>query len=138
MAKYAVSLVIIALNEEAKIARCIESAKWVDEVIVVDSGSTDQTRELAKKLGARVVVEKWRGFQQQKVFACGLASHDWILSLDADEALSPELSSTLKTLCSGVKTTSAARTTSAVLRKPSMPPNLARPARLFACWRAAR
>ncbi len=102
MSKYPVSLVIIALNEEAKIARCIESAPWVDEVILVDSGSTDRTREIAKKLGSRVVEEKWRGYQQQKIFACSLAKNDWILSLDADEALSSELSETLKNLCSGV------------------------------------
>ncbi len=94
-----ISLVIIALNEEAGIARCIDSAKWVDEVIVVDSGSTDQTREIATAHGARVVVEKWRGFHQQKVFATQLAKNDWILSLDADEALSPELSQTLEKLC---------------------------------------
>lgn len=101
MAKYPVSLVIIALNEEAKIARCIESASWVDEVILVDSGSADRTCEIARNLGANVVTEKWRGFQQQKTFACSLARNNWILSLDADEALSPELSHTLENVCSG-------------------------------------
>ena len=102
MAKYPVSLVIIALNEAAGIARCIESAPWVDEVILVDSGSTDATAEIAQGLGARVIQEKWRGFQQQKIFAASLAKHDWILSLDADEALSPELSNSLKGSCSGI------------------------------------
>ncbi len=94
-----ISLVIIALNEESGIARCIESAKWVDEVIVVDSGSVDQTQNIARALGAHVVVEKWRGYHQQKVFATGLARNDWILSLDADEALSPELSISLEQMC---------------------------------------
>jgi glycosyltransferase involved in cell wall biosynthesis len=94
-----ISLVIIALNEEAGIARCIESAKWVDEVIVVDSGSIDQTQEIATTLGARVIVEKWRGYHEQKVFATGLAQNDWILSLDADEALSPDLSHALEQIC---------------------------------------
>lgn len=101
MAKYPVSLVIIALNEEAKIARCIESASWADEVIVVDSGSSDRTFEIARNLGAQVILEKWRGFQQQKTFACSLARNSWVLSLDADEALSPELSMTLKNLSDG-------------------------------------
>lgn len=104
MSKYPVSLVIIALNEESGIARCIESAPWVDEVILVDSGSSDATCEIAKKLGAKVTVEKWRGYQQQKTFACSLASHNWILSLDADEALSPELSLTLRNLAEGILT----------------------------------
>ncbi len=108
MLKHPVSLIIIALNEESGIARCIESAIWVDEVILVDSGSTDSTCKIAEKLGARVVHEKWRGYQQQKVFACGLASHNWILSLDADEALSPELSSILKNLCEGTPNTKVA------------------------------
>lgn len=102
MIKVQVSLVIIALNEEAGIARCIESAKWVDEIIVVDSGSQDRTQEIARSLGAQVVQENWRGYREQKVFACSLAKNDWILSLDADEALSPNLSQILRELCSGI------------------------------------
>lgn len=93
--KRLVSLVIITRDEESNIARCIESAKWVDEVVVLDSGSTDRTVEIARSLGARVEVEEWRGYRKQKERVTQLATHDWILSLDADEALSPELSQQL-------------------------------------------
>lgn len=82
------SLVIISLNEEANIERCIRSAPWVNDVVVLDSGSTDRTQELARALGARVMVEPFRGFRAQKQRATDLANNNWILSLDADEALS--------------------------------------------------
>ncbi len=85
-----VSLVIITLNEEANIERAIQSVPWVDEVVVLDSGSTDRTVEIAQRLGARTFVESWRGYRDQKVRAADLAQNDWILSLDADEALSAE------------------------------------------------
>jgi glycosyltransferase involved in cell wall biosynthesis len=88
--KFPISLVIITLNEEQNIARCIQSAPWVDDVVVLDSKSQDKTREIAKSLGARVVVEEFKGYVAQKRIATELAKHDWILSLDADEALSPE------------------------------------------------
>lgn len=86
-----ISAVIIAFNEEQKIARAIESVAWADEILVVDSGSTDRTRDIAAELGARVVVEEWRGFGRQKQFAAESAAHDWIFSLDADEVVSDEL-----------------------------------------------
>lgn len=92
------SLVIISLNEEANIERCIRSAPWVDEVIVLDSGSSDRTQEIAKSLGAKVFVEPFRGFRAQKQRATDLAKNDWILSLDADEALSEGASQELKFL----------------------------------------
>lgn len=91
MMKIPVSLVIITLNEEANIERCIRSAPFVDDVVVVDSGSIDRTVEIAEKCGARVVHEKWHGYGLQKTFATALAKNSWVLSLDADEALSPEL-----------------------------------------------
>lgn len=90
------SLVVITLNEEENIRRCIESADWVDEIIVLDSGSSDRTLEIAKSLGAKTYLEEWRGYRDQKARATELASHDWILSLDADEALSSELSRELQ------------------------------------------
>lgn len=93
MTKLPISLVIITLNEEAHIERCIRSAPFVDDVVVVDSFSTDRTVEIAEKCGARVFKEKWRGFGPQKAFAAEQAKNSWILSLDADEALSPELAS---------------------------------------------
>jgi glycosyltransferase involved in cell wall biosynthesis len=81
------SATIIAYNEGPNIVRAIRSLACADEVIVVDSGSTDNTCELAASLGARVVRHAWPGFAAQKNFAAELASHDWILSLDADEEL---------------------------------------------------
>jgi hypothetical protein len=86
-----ISAVIIAFNEEAKIADAIRSVEWADEVLVVDSESTDRTREIASGLGARVVVEKWRGFAAQKQFAADAATNDMIVSIDADERVTPRL-----------------------------------------------
>lgn len=86
-----ISAVIIAFNEERHIADAIRSVDWTDEVIVVDSESTDSTREIAASLGARVIVNPWPGFSEQKQFATDQASNDWILSLDADERVSDEL-----------------------------------------------
>lgn len=89
--KLPISLVIITLNEEAHIERCIRSAPFADDVVVVDSHSTDRTGEIAEKCGARVFQESWRGYGPQKSLATSLAKNSWILSLDADEALSPAL-----------------------------------------------
>lgn len=95
MQKYPISLVIITLNEEKNIERCIRSVPFAAEVVVLDSGSQDRTVDIARKLGARVFVETWRGFAKQKIRATALALNDWVLSLDADEALSPELAQEL-------------------------------------------
>jgi len=78
-------------NEERNIARAIESLRCCDEILIVDSGSTDRTTELAENLGARVIEANWRGYAGQKNWAADQASHDWVLSLDADEALSEGL-----------------------------------------------
>ncbi len=87
-----ISGTIVAFNEEANIARAIGSmAGCVDEIVVVDSGSSDRTREIAAGLGARVVEEPWRGYAAQKNFAASCAAYNWILSIDADEELTPEL-----------------------------------------------
>ncbi len=86
-----ISATIITYNEERNLPRAIESLRCADEIVVVDSGSTDRTVELARKLGARVVETVWRGYAKQKNFAAEQASHDWILSLDADESLSEAL-----------------------------------------------
>lgn len=86
-----ISATIIAQNEEHNIAAAIDSVKWADEIVVVDSGSTDLTRETAESLGAKVVVRAWEGFAAQKQFAVDEAANDWIFSLDADERASPEL-----------------------------------------------
>jgi glycosyltransferase involved in cell wall biosynthesis len=86
-----ISAAIITLNEEAKIARAIESLRCCDEILVVDSRSDDDTVAIAKRLGARVVECDWKGYAAQKNFAAEQASFDWILSLDADEVLSEAL-----------------------------------------------
>ncbi|HEV7698763.1 MAG TPA: glycosyltransferase family 2 protein [Pyrinomonadaceae bacterium] len=93
-----VSAVIIARDEEAKIGAAIRSVKWADEVLVIDSESADKTREIAHDLGARVIVNPWPGFSRQKQFGTDAAANDWILSLDADERISPELAAEIQKL----------------------------------------
>lgn len=86
------SVVIITRDEERNIARCLGSLQGIaDEVILVDSGSTDRTRAIAEAHGAHVVERAWKGYSDQKNFANSLARHPYILSLDADEALTDEL-----------------------------------------------
>lgn len=90
------SVCIITFNEEANIARTLQSVKGIaDEVIIVDSGSTDSTVALAQANGAKVFVEPWKGFAPQKNSALAKASCDWILSLDADEEVSAELAASI-------------------------------------------
>jgi glycosyltransferase involved in cell wall biosynthesis len=84
-----ISATIITHNEASNIARCIRSLRCADEVVLIDAGSTDDTRSIAADLGARVVVHPWTGFASQKNFAVDCACHNWILSLDADEELDP-------------------------------------------------
>ena len=86
-----ISAAIITYNEERNIARTLESLRCCDEIVVVDSGSTDRTVELANKLGARVLEMAWRGYAGQKNYASDCCQNDWVLSLDADEALSEAL-----------------------------------------------
>jgi len=93
-----ISAVIIAGNEEQKIGEAIESVAFADEVLVVDSESTDETVAIARELGARVLVQPWLGFSGQKQFATDSAEHDWILSIDADERVSPSLRSEIEAL----------------------------------------
>ncbi len=86
------SVIVITKNEAANIADCLKSVAFADELIVVDSGSTDGTVELARALGARVeVTADWPGFGPQKNRALDLATGDWVLSIDADERVTPEL-----------------------------------------------
>jgi glycosyltransferase involved in cell wall biosynthesis len=90
------SVAVVALNEEANLPRTLASVAWADEVVVVDSGSKDATRELAQSHKARFVSEPWRGFAAQKNFALSLCTSEWVLSLDADEAVSPELAASIE------------------------------------------
>jgi glycosyltransferase involved in cell wall biosynthesis len=90
------SVAIITLNEEANLPRTLASVSWADEIIVVDSGSTDGTRAVAESHDTRFVTEPWRGFAPQKNFALSLCTSNWVLSLDADEAVSPELAASIQ------------------------------------------
>jgi glycosyltransferase involved in cell wall biosynthesis len=85
------SVVIITKNAATQLAACLESASIADETLVVDSGSSDATVELAAKFGARVMRKEWLGFGRQKQFAVEAAHHDWVLCLDADERVSEPL-----------------------------------------------
>jgi glycosyltransferase involved in cell wall biosynthesis len=92
------SVTIITLNEAEHIASAIESASWADEIIVVDSGSTDGTADIARAARARVLTREWSGYVDQKNFAAGTASNDWIFSLDADERIPPALADEIRDL----------------------------------------
>lgn len=91
-----VSVTIITKNEAAHIDACIASVSWADEVLVVDSGSTDDTVVRATRAGARVLLREWPGYAAQKNFAAGEATHDWVLSLDADERVTPALADDIR------------------------------------------
>jgi glycosyltransferase involved in cell wall biosynthesis len=88
-----VTVAVLTLNEEVNIARCIASVGWADQVIVVDSGSSDRTAPIARSLGAEVIEQPWLGFSDQREFALQLpeARNDWIYFVDADEWVSPQL-----------------------------------------------
>ena len=92
------SLVVITLNEEENIGRCLESVPFAGEMIVVDSGSTDSTIAIAEEHGAKVISHVFESFSKQKQWAIEQASGDWVLSLDADESLDTELSNELESL----------------------------------------
>src|SRR5258707_13599453 len=87
------SVVIIAQNEESNIGRTLASLSWADERILVDSGSTDRTRDIASRYGASVFEEPWKGYAAQKNSAIAKATSDWVLSLDADEEVTSDLAS---------------------------------------------
>ncbi|MFA6238942.1 MAG: glycosyltransferase family 2 protein [Bacteriovorax sp.] len=97
MSTIKLSVVIITLNEEKNIGRCLDSVKDIaDEILVVDSLSTDKTRLICQGYSVRFVEQKFLGYVEQKNFALNLATHDYVLSLDADEALTPELIAEVK------------------------------------------
>lgn len=91
MEKAKISATIITYNEEQNIERCLKSIQWVDEIVVVDSYSTDNTIEICKKYKCNVIQTKWKGFGKTKKFAVDNTSNDWILSIDADEEVSDSL-----------------------------------------------
>jgi glycosyltransferase involved in cell wall biosynthesis len=85
------SVAIVCKNEEDNIGRCLESVKWADEIVVVDSGSTDNTVKICCDFGCRVIESEWLGFGKTKAFAVSSVKNDWVLSLDADEQVTPPL-----------------------------------------------
>ena len=103
------SVALITRNEAANLPRTLASVRWANEIVVVDSGSTDATLDLAREAGARVFEEPWKGFAAQKNSAIAQATGDWILSLDADEEVSPELAQEIRTLLAGEPAFSAYR-----------------------------
>src|SRR6187401_400446 len=86
-----VSVTVITLNEATNIEACLASVAWADEVLVIDCGSQDGTADLARAKGARVLQRDWPGYSAQKNYAAREAKHDWILSVDADERVTPAL-----------------------------------------------
>jgi len=97
MSPLPISVFIIAKDEADRIGRTLNSVKdWADEVIVIDSGSSDDTVAVSESWGARVVFNAWRGYGPQKVFGESLCRNDWLLNLDADEEISPELAAEIR------------------------------------------
>lgn len=94
------SVTVITKDEAADIGAALASVAWADEIVVVDSGSTDDTVALARRHTSRVIVRDWPGYVAQKNYAASVASHDWILSLDADERVTPELAREIQNLLS--------------------------------------
>ena len=93
-----VSVIICCANAEATLPAAVASAAWADELVIVDSGSTDRTAEIAREAADLYVVEPWRGYTGQKQYGAGLASNDWVFILDGDEEISPELANEIQAL----------------------------------------
>jgi glycosyltransferase involved in cell wall biosynthesis len=103
------SVTVITKNEAADIGEALASVAWADEIVVVDSHSTDDTVAIARQYTDRVVVRDWPGYIDQKNYAASIASHDWILSLDADERVTPQLATELQALKAGAPPEAAFR-----------------------------
>ncbi len=99
--KLPLTVAIIALNAGAQIGPCLASAQFADEILVVDSGSTDDTAAIAERHGARVERKEWLGFGRQKQHAVSIARNDWVLCLDADERVSEELAASIRAALAG-------------------------------------
>jgi glycosyltransferase involved in cell wall biosynthesis len=98
--RLSISAVIAARNEAHNIGRCLESLRWADEVVVVDSGSTDGTKEIVRHYQRRLIEGEWLGYGRTKRLAVDSATHDWILSIDADEVVSESLRDRILSLLS--------------------------------------
>jgi glycosyltransferase involved in cell wall biosynthesis len=104
-----VSVTVITKNEAADIGAALASVAWADEIVVVDSQSTDDTVAIARRHTSRVIVREWPGYVDQKNYAAAQASHDWILSLDADERVTPELAREIQSVLGGTPANAAYR-----------------------------
>jgi len=104
-----VSVTVITKNEAADIADALASVAWADEIVVVDSESSDDTVAIAKRFTDRVIVRPWPGYSEQKNYAASMARNDWILSLDADERVTPALADEIRSTLSGTPRESAFR-----------------------------
>jgi glycosyltransferase involved in cell wall biosynthesis len=91
-----VSAIVVCFNEERNIGACLDSLRWCDEIVVVDSFSTDRTVEICRQYTERVVQRQWAGYRDQKAFAHSLATKDWVFLVDSDERVSPELRDEIK------------------------------------------
>jgi glycosyltransferase involved in cell wall biosynthesis len=104
-----VAVTVITRNEAAHIQAALETVSWADEIVLVDACSTDDTVAIARRFTDRVSVRDWPGYSDQKNHAAGLASHDWILSLDADERVSPDLALEIRRVLAGTPAAAAYR-----------------------------
>ncbi len=93
-----ISAFIVCQNEEGNIRRCLESIKWCDEIVIIDSGSTDRTLDICREYTDTIHQRPWPGYVEQKRFGLGMCSKEWVLNLDADEELSPELQGEVQAL----------------------------------------
>ncbi|MFG0248696.1 MAG: glycosyltransferase family 2 protein [Phycisphaeraceae bacterium JB051] len=93
-----ISVMITCANAQKTLSAACESVMWADEIIIVDSGSTDQTPQIAQTYATKYVVEPWRGYTGQKQFGCSLCSNDWVFVLDSDEVVSPKLANAIQAL----------------------------------------
>jgi len=93
-----ISAFVVCCNEEQKLRRCLASVSWCNEIVVIDSGSTDATLEIAKEFTQKIIIRPWPGFVEQKRFGLERCSSDWVLNLDADEEVSSELCAEIQAL----------------------------------------
>ncbi len=96
-----ISVTIVTLNEERNIERCLKSVQWADEIVVVDSGSTDRTLDICRDYDCNIIKTEWLGYARTKQLAVDAATHDWIFSIDADEEATPELGAKIRKIVDG-------------------------------------
>ena len=96
-----ISISLITFNEEDNIRPCLESVTWADEIVIVDSFSTDRTREIASEYTDRILQREWKGINDQRQYALGQCANEWVLCVDADERVTPELRDEILSLFSG-------------------------------------